>query len=293
MSLVCTHGSFEQHCGLCKPDGKWCIDLPSDKRVVSHDMSFLSASAMSHIDGKNCLVIGLLDRVVSRTKNYQSAIPGEHVDGTNVLVLQPGWKVVTHPAFKTYTGGVFDGVNVALRPYDATDGPAVSVEWDLSNPESLLTSIQPISVQKGELKGEGTISQTITETVTVDRSITNTQERSISVSAGAGISGGIPLIGDVGGSAEVTITTTVSFSEAITESTSNSRTVSFMVYANVGPNETKQIRLIYTKGTMVVPGLFRVGQVAYPFKFKGVDYFGFRAEIFNPATHNIEGKFVP
>ena len=289
---VCTHGAWESHCGRCTVDGVHCIDLPSDKRVVSHTHNFNGVDRGETIDGKYCLVIGILDRVVSSSGNMKSAKKGEYVDGKNVVVLPPGWEVVCAPKFEEYTGGYVDDKNVILKDFHKP----IKVVWD--NDKAKVDKEAPdVLFQvtlKNSTKEPAELSQDINKTVTETHSFSSTGSRTLSIGLSGELSKGVEAGGgnapkvSTGGKAGLQLGYTQSWSETVTRGNSSSKSVTATVKVpNVPPGQTRKITFLGEKAKFSVPGKFVIGNGEYEYKFfyQGAECYNFKAEVVDPDTH--------
>eukprot|EP00697_Spironema_sp_BW2_P002790 gnl/Spiro4/13717_TR7311_c0_g1_i1.p1 gnl/Spiro4/13717_TR7311_c0_g1~~gnl/Spiro4/13717_TR7311_c0_g1_i1.p1 ORF type:complete len:743 (+),score=157.43 gnl/Spiro4/13717_TR7311_c0_g1_i1:98-2326(+) len=68
-TVVCHHKAYKSTCGSCKVDGKWCLDLPSDKIVACHHKDF-----KDHC-GKGCIVDDNYCKIVNKPAAAAATAP--------------------------------------------------------------------------------------------------------------------------------------------------------------------------------------------------------------------------
>ncbi len=269
---VCHHGHFEYYCGKCRVDGRNCLDLASDMRVVCHHGSaggkpWDGACASCHVDGANCAIIELFSRVVCHHHAMQSACGGCRIDGRNCLVLEPGSAVTCHHRnFSEYCGrcGV-DGKNCKIVATSAK----IEVEWDTKN--ARLSAPETVSVDQIYVDGPGSCELDLGGVLERSRAVTSPHGRPLVVHSG--IVAGYPEYAE----GVLTIASPQNWAQTLDKPATWERSLA-KAQTVVCEEGTWLVEAVCTRQGIDVPFRMKIGGVSYPGVFSLTDYCDVRIE---------------
>lgn len=242
VTKVCHCEGFEGYCGACGVDGRYCIELRDDERVVSR---------LGAVDGRP----------------WQGARPGCQIDGMNTAVIGMFHRVTCHHhQYQDVCGEChINGIHCRVEPPPIVQGrPAVEIVWDLDG-EKRVAAPQRVTIGQAEFSGPGRHEARFEKSVVRAGSIAGVNGRSLVLAADI-VAGCPELAGSkvrIGGARSWART----FAGDDAWERSLARTDGEPYAAGVW-----RVEAVCARHTVTVPFWFKIGAAKYPAVFTFTDY---------------------